>query len=151
MSTPQVTMLVHLSLKHIHQQLANVLRFIQLSGNASRKLCTALIRRLVLSLRFLLSRWQILCEKQRRTSLSSLGLTKPKIDEESASTINSDGQSQVSCGLNDYRVYAYFAAHYCWADHHSPWQRSMLSLSFYHWTTGWFKFKFFTNAGRSFA
>ena len=113
MSTPQVIMLAHMSLKHIHQRLANFLRFVQLSGITSRKLCTTLIRRLVLSLRFLLSRWQILCQcEKQRTSFSSLDLTKRKIDEESGSSINSDEQSQVSCGLNDYRVDAYFAAHY---------------------------------------
>lgn len=112
MSTPQV-MLAHPSLKHIHQRLASFLRFIQLSGITSRKLCTTLFRRLVLSFRFLLSRWQIMREKQwRRVSFSSLGLSKPKIDGESGSTINADGQSQVSDGLNDHRVYAYFAAHY---------------------------------------
>ena len=108
MSTPQV-----MSMKHIHQRLASFLRFIHLRGITSRKLCTALFRRLVLSLRFLLSRCQILCEKQlRRVSLSSLGLTKPRIDEEFGSTINANGQSQVSGGLNDHSVYAYFVAHY---------------------------------------
>lgn len=105
-------MLAHLSLNHIRQRLATILRFIQRSGINSRKLCTALFRHLVLSLRFLLSRWQILCEKQwRRVSFSYLDLTKPEIDEESESTINADGRSQVSGGLSDYRVYAYFAAH----------------------------------------
>ena len=90
MSTPQVIV----SMKHIHQRLASFLRFIQLSGITSRKLCTALFRRLVLSLRFLLSRFQILCEKQstRRVSFSSLlGLKKPRIDEESGSAIIADG------------------------------------------------------------
>ena len=154
MSTPQVIMLAHVSLKHIRQRLATFLRFIQRNGITSRKLCTALFRHFVLSLRFLLSRWQILCEKQwRRVGFSSLGLTKPEIDEESGLTINADGQRQVSGRLNDYRVYAYFqvAAHYWWADHHSHQQRCMLSLSFYHWTARRFKFKFFTNAGRSHA
>ena len=100
-------------LKHIHQLLTSFLRFVQLSGIASRKLCTALFRHLLLSSRFLLSRLQNLYEKQsRRVSFSSLGLTKPRIDEESGSTINADGQSQVSGGLSDRRVYAYFAAHY---------------------------------------
>ena len=153
MSTPQVIM----SMKHIHQRLASFLRFIYLSGITSRKLCTALFRRLVLSLRFLLSRCRILCEKQsRRVSLSSLGLTKPRIDEEFGSTINVDGQSQVSHGLNIHRawVYAYIqvVAHYWWADHHSSQRRSMLSLSFYYCTARrWLKFKLFTNAGRSLA
>ena len=99
-------MLAHLSLKHIHQRLATFLRFIQRSGITSQKLCTALIRHLVLSLRLLLSRWQILCEKQwRRVSFSYLGLTKPKIDEDSGSTINDDGQSQVSGCWNSCKVY----------------------------------------------
>ena len=148
MSTPQVIMIAHMSLNHIRQPSATFLRFIQRCGITSRKLCTALFRHLILSLRFLLSR---LCEKQwRRVSLSSLGLTKPKINEESGSTINAEGQSHVSGGLNQYRVYAYyFAAHYWWADHHSLQQRSMLSLSFYPSTAGWFKCKFFTNAGHS--
>ena len=106
MSTPRV-MFSHPSLKHIHQRIASFFRFVQLSGTASRKLCTALFRYLVLSFRFLLSRGQILCEKQRRrVSFSSLGLTKPEIDVESGLTINADGQSQVSDELNDHRVYA---------------------------------------------
>ena len=113
MSTPRVIMLAHLSLKHILQRLATFLRLIHRSGIAFRKLCTAFSRHLILSLRFLLSKSQILCEKQsRRVSFSSLGLKNPKFDEETGSTINADGQSQVSDGLNDYRVYAYFAAHY---------------------------------------
>ena len=99
MSTPQVIMLAHVSLKHIRQRLATFLRFIQRNGITSRKLCTALFRHFVLSLRFLLSRWQILCEKQwRRVGFSSLGLTKPEIDEESGLTINADRQRQVSGG-----------------------------------------------------
>ena len=109
MTRPQVIMmLAHPSLKHIHQRLASFLRFIQLSGIICRKLCTTLFRHLVLFLRFLLSRCQILCETQwRNVSFLSLGLPKPKIDRESGSTINADGQSQVSGGLNDLRVYAY--------------------------------------------
>lgn len=143
---PQVIM----SLKHIRRLLALFLRFIQLSGTTFRKLCTALFRHLVLSLRFLLSRCQILREKQwRRVSFSSLGLTKPKVDGESGSTINADGQSQVSGASNDHRVCANFPAHYLWAGHHSPQQCSILYLSIYHWTARWFKF--FTNAGHSLA
>ena len=143
-------MLAHLSLKHIHQRVASFLRLIQRSGITSRKLCTAIFRHLGLFLRFLLSRCQILREKKwRNLSFSFLGLTKPKIDEESGSTINPDGQSQVSGAMNDYRVHAYFAARYWWAGHYSPQQRSILYLSFYHWTARWFKF--FTNAECSLA
>ena len=88
--------------QHIHQRIVLFLRFIQRGGITSRKLCTALFRHLVLSLRFLLSRCQILCEKPwKRVSFSSLGPTNPKIDEESESTSNVDGQGQVSGELND--------------------------------------------------
>ena len=101
MSTPQVIMLTHLSLKFIQQRLATFLRFIQRCGIASQKLCITIFRHLVLSLRFLLSRWQILHEKQwRRVRFSFLGNTKPKIDELSGSTTNADGQSRVSGGMN---------------------------------------------------
>ena len=101
MSTPQAIMLTHLSLKFIQQRLATFLRFIQRCGITSQKLCIALFRHLV-SLRFLLSRWQILREKQwRRVRFFFLGITKPKIEEESGSTTNADGRSRVSGGMND--------------------------------------------------
>jgi hypothetical protein len=148
--TPRVIMLAHPSLKYIQQRLVTFLRSIQrvLGPAIFRKLCTALFRQLALSLHFLRARWQILCEKRwRRVNSSSSGLIKPKIDVEYGSTIDSNGQSQVSGGLNDHRVYADFAANHRWADCHSPQQHSMLSLSFYQGTVRRFKFKFLTNAG----
>ena len=100
MSKPQVIVFAHPSLKHVHQRLMTFLYFIQRSGTTARKLCTTLFGHLVLSFRFLLSRWQILCQKQMRrgVNFSSLVLIKPKINE-SGSKINA-GQSQVSCGLS---------------------------------------------------
>ena len=103
--------LAHPSPKYIQQRLLTLLRFIQrvLGSAILRRLCTALFRRLSISLHPLLARWQILCKKPwRRVGFSFLGLTKPEIDEEYGSTIDTqtDGQIQVNGELNDHRVYA---------------------------------------------
>jgi len=97
---PQTIMSANPSLRHIQRRLVTFFHFIQcgvLGPTVLRKLFTALIEKLALSLRFLRSRWRIL--RERKVNSSSLNLTKPKVDEGRGSTISTDGQSQVSGGL----------------------------------------------------
>ena len=101
------------SLKHIQQRLVTFLQFVQrgLGSSALRKLCIAIFKCLALLLRFLRSRWQILCEKQWTSMISSsLSLTKQKNNCEYGSITDANGlhQVQVSGRLNHRCLYAYF-------------------------------------------
>src|SRR5882757_11086637 len=90
-STSRVIMSIYPSLKDVQQRLVTFLRFIRrvIGPAIFQKLCTTLLRRLNLSLRFVRCKWQILCEKQqKRVSSSTSGSTKPQIDEDYESAID---------------------------------------------------------------